>query len=271
MGQYTQDYDDKMKERLTKFDRYVALSLEAEDPETIKQMIRAGYGILQGRNPDPVEAGPSTGERPKDLQAQVLNDAINKAKINGVANVGGSAVELSMVEHGSRIMDAPSVETTVDEEGDDLDLQAEGETDPLNTNATESQVDLDIASMSVKTPNRANENKVTLHKVKTCQTANPNFIGNLRGHRRLDRKDDVEHAIKYLKPNSNINPCVITNTIMLQLFFLQLGAIFSAIVMFKIYVSTNEHPSISNIATSEIGTRLHSNRKMRITCDSNSK
>ena len=58
---------------------------------------------------------------------------------------------------------------------------------------------------------------------------------------------------------------------LLQLFFLQLGAIFSAIVTFKIYVSTNEHASIINIATLEIRTRLNYNYRARINCDSGMK
>ena len=87
---------------------------------------------MYGKEPEIVEPGPSRGERPKTLQAQVLSDAIEKARLNTVANVGNSAVELRMVEQGSRIVDAPSAETTVDEEGDDLDLQGDGKMVPSN-------------------------------------------------------------------------------------------------------------------------------------------
>ena len=222
MTQYAQEYDAKVKERLASFENYVALSLEAEDPEAIKKMIRAGYGIMPGREPEQVESGPNMQEKPKDLQAQVLAEAIDKAKKNSVANVGATSVELSMVDRGSRIMDPPSVETTVDEEGDDLDLQGDGEStrDPLETNTTEGQSDLDtrIASMTVKTPNRADKNKVMMDNDIIRMYLKPNHLGNSKKGPQLSQNRYTITGPKYLKPMANIILCVISKPILLQFF-----------------------------------------------------
>ena len=222
MTQYAQEYDAKVKERLASFENYVALSLEAKDPYAIKKMIRAGYRIMHGREPEQVESGPNMQEKPKDLQAQVLAEAIDKAKKNSVANVGATSVELSMVDRGSRIVDPPSVETTVDEEGDDLDLQGDGEStrDPLETNTTEGQSDLDtrIASMTVKTPNRADKNKVMTDNDIIRMYLKPNHLGNSEKGPQLSQNRYTITGPKYLKPMANIILCVISKPILLQFF-----------------------------------------------------
>ena len=171
-------------------------------------------------------------------------------------------------------MDAPSVETTAEEEGDDLDLQADGKDDPLEQNETEGQqdidlssvtealeqtqteeqLDIDLSSMNVKTPNRADNNKVTIDN--NHSNSRGQFIGDSRWRRQLGRRGDTTTRNKYLMPTDKINISVISNIISLQ-FFLLTSAIFYAILTMNIHVNNYYRCCIIGLSTSKLTTGVY--------------